>query len=114
VSVELPARIALVVVSGVMCALLCRWTVGAIRFGIAWPVARNLGRMMMRKERLQEYALIAEIIGAIAIVVSLVFVGRQIQQSADETALNTKAIQASIRQACICIWSTRFSTRESI
>ncbi len=53
------------------------------------------------KERLQEYALIAEIIGAIAIVVSLIFVGRQIQQSAEETALNTKAIQASIRQSIL-------------
>lgn len=32
-------------------------------------------------ERLQNYALIAEIVGAIAIVISLVFVGLQLQQS---------------------------------
>ncbi len=33
------------------------------------------------KERLQEYALIAEIIGAVAIVLSLLFVGQELQQS---------------------------------
>lgn len=33
------------------------------------------------KEKLQEYALIAEIIGAIAVVISLLFVGMQVRQS---------------------------------
>ena len=43
------------------------------------------------KEILQEYALIAEIISAIAIVISLVFIGFQIKD-------NTKATQASMFQ----------------
>jgi hypothetical protein len=46
------------------------------------------------REKLQEYALIAEIIGGIAIVASLIFVGFQVQQTADETALNTRQMQA--------------------
>jgi hypothetical protein len=44
-------------------------------------------------DKLQKYALIAEIIGGIAIVASLVFVGVGIRQSADETALNTRAVE---------------------
>ncbi len=43
-------------------------------------------------ELLQEYALIAEIISGIAIIISLIFVGIQIQR-------NTKATQASTFQA---------------
>lgn len=35
------------------------------------------------KEKLQEYALIAEILGGIAIVASLIFVGMQIQQNSE-------------------------------
>lgn len=50
------------------------------------------------KEKLQEYALIAEIISAVCIVMSLIFVGMQINQSAEETALNTKSIQAEAYQ----------------
>ena len=46
------------------------------------------------KEKLQEYALVAEIIGGIGIIASLVFVGVQVNQSADETALNTRQLQA--------------------
>ena len=46
------------------------------------------------KEKLQEYALLAEVISAIAIVISLIFVGFQINQGNLETALNTKAIQS--------------------
>ena len=53
------------------------------------------------KEKLQEYALIAEIIGGIAIVTSLIFVGVQINQGSTETALNTKAIQISAYQDLI-------------
>lgn len=41
---------------------------------------------------LSDWASIAEIVGACAIVVSLVFVGLQIRQEAEETALNTRAI----------------------
>ena len=48
--------------------------------------------------KLKKYALFAEIISAIAIVASLVFVGMGIRQSADETALNTSAIQAQTVQ----------------
>ena len=44
------------------------------------------------KEKLQEYALIAEIIGGIAIVASLLFVGVQINQ-------NNKLIEASAMNA---------------
>jgi len=50
------------------------------------------------KEKLQEYALIAEIISGIAIVISLVFVGIQIQQGTEETAINTSAIRTSAYQ----------------
>ena len=50
------------------------------------------------KERLQEYALLAEIIGGIAIVASLIFVGFQVQQTAEETALNTRQMQADAYQ----------------
>jgi hypothetical protein len=51
------------------------------------------------KEKLQEYALIAEIIGAIAIVASLIFVGLQVRLSAEETAQNTLQMQAMVYQA---------------
>jgi len=50
------------------------------------------------KEKLQEYALIAEIVGAIAIVISLVFVGFQINQGNEATRLNTRAIEVSAYQ----------------
>jgi hypothetical protein len=53
------------------------------------------------KEKLQEYALIAEIVGAIAIVISLITVAMQINQSAQETALNTNAVQVSAYQALV-------------
>jgi hypothetical protein len=53
------------------------------------------------KEKLQEYALLAEVISALAIVVSLVFVGFQIQQGNQETALNTKAIQSTVQQSML-------------
>ena len=51
------------------------------------------------KKKLQEYALVAEIASAIAVVISLIFVGLQIHQSSEETALNTNAIQVSAYQA---------------
>jgi hypothetical protein len=48
--------------------------------------------------KLEKWALIAEILSAIAVVVSLVFVGLQIRQGAEETALNTRAIETSAFQ----------------
>ena len=51
------------------------------------------------KEKLQEYALLAEIISAVCIVLSLIFVGLQVRQGSEETAANTAAIQGSVRQA---------------
>lgn len=42
----------------------------------------------MTKDKLQEYALIAEIIGGIAIVCSLIFVGVQIRQNSEVSEIN--------------------------
>ena len=52
----------------------------------------------MSNENLQKWALIAEIVGGIAIIFSLIFVGLEIRQTSEETAQNTLAIQASTRQ----------------
>jgi len=46
-------------------------------------------------DRLRNLAIWAEIIASIAVVVSLMFVGLQIRQSVAETALNTRAAEAS-------------------
>lgn len=51
------------------------------------------------KEKLQEYALIAEIIGGVAIVCSLLFVGVQIRQSAKISEVN--AYQELISQITV-------------
>ena len=48
--------------------------------------------------KLKEWALVAEITGAVGIIISLVFVGYQIQQGTEETSLNTRAIEASAFQ----------------
>ena len=48
------------------------------------------------KQKLQEYALLAEIFSALAIVVSLIFVGIQIQQSSELSQINA---YQSIRQS---------------
>jgi hypothetical protein len=42
----------------------------------------------MKKEKLHEYALIAEIIGGIAIVLSLIFVGMQVRQNSEISQVN--------------------------
>lgn len=47
------------------------------------------------KEELQKYALIAEIISALAVVAGLIFVGIQIKQSTEQNALNTRALEVS-------------------
>lgn len=56
---------------------------------------------MAFKDKLQEYALLAEIISAVAIVTSLIFVGLQIQQNSEETSLNTRASSANAYQQII-------------
>ena len=43
--------------------------------------------------KLQKWALLAEILGGIAVVVSLIFVGYQVQQSNEQAALNTSALR---------------------
>jgi len=48
--------------------------------------------------RLQLFALWAEIVGAAAVVVSLIFVGLQIRQGTFETALNTRTSQVNAYQ----------------
>lgn len=51
------------------------------------------------KEKLQEFALLAEIVSAICIVLSLLFVGLQVRQGAEETAANSEAIRSTVRQS---------------
>jgi len=51
------------------------------------------------KQRLQEYALIAEVVSAIAIVLSLIFVGLQVRQGAQETRENSVALRSQVQQA---------------
>jgi hypothetical protein len=52
----------------------------------------------MSGERLQKWALTAEIIGGIAIVISLIFVGYEVRQSTKEAALNRNALEVSSYQ----------------
>ena len=51
--------------------------------------------------KLERWALIAEIVGGVAIVLSLIFVGLQVRQSAEQTALNTDAIRADAIQSLV-------------
>jgi hypothetical protein len=62
------------------------------------------------KEKLQEYASIAEIIGAIAIVVSLLFVGIQVKQS--NSIATTDAIQTGT-QHWLSAYRETFGSTES-
>ncbi|MFK7865484.1 MAG: hypothetical protein AB8B95_14810 [Pseudohongiellaceae bacterium] len=55
----------------------------------------------MNNENLQRWALVAEITSGIAVVLSLIFVGFQIQQSSEETAMNTRALEATTYQNLI-------------
>ena len=55
----------------------------------------------MNNDLLKKWALVAEIIGGIAIVLSLLFVGFQIRQEAEQTRLNTRAVEASAYQDLI-------------
>ncbi len=52
----------------------------------------------MRLENLKEWALVAEIISAVAVVLSLIFVAIQIRDGTKQTILNTQAIQATALQ----------------
>ena len=51
--------------------------------------------------KLERWALIAEIISAVAIVLSLIFVGFQVRQSSEETAANSRALEATIRESML-------------
>ena len=53
------------------------------------------------KAKLEEYAFIAQIVSAVAIVVSLVFVGLQVRLGAQETAANSEAIRGQVREAML-------------
>ncbi|MDG2177122.1 MAG: hypothetical protein P8M72_13475 [Gammaproteobacteria bacterium] len=55
----------------------------------------------MMKEKLQEFAFIAEIISALAVIAGLIFVGLETRQSSEETALNTRAIETAAYQDLI-------------
>ena len=57
---------------------------------------RFAGEQEILKKSLEEYALAAEIIGAIAVVISLIYVGTSVSQ-------NTNAIQVSNHQALIAL-----------
>ena len=48
-----------------------------------------------QNRRLQVFGIWAEIVAAAAVVISLIFVGIQVRQTAEETALNTEATRAA-------------------
>jgi len=50
----------------------------------------------MKNEKLQEWALVAEIVGAVAVVVSLIYVGVSVRQ-------NTDAILVANHQAIVAM-----------
>ena len=50
---------------------------------------------------LKKWALLAEISGAVAVVVSLVFVGYQLKQANEQTSLNTRALEMAAYQQLI-------------
>ena len=62
------------------------------------------------KEKLQEYALLAEIIGGIAIVASLLFVGLQIQQNTNLSKAN--AYRETIQE--IADWREMLATNSEL
>ena len=51
------------------------------------------------KEKLEQYAFIAQIVSAGAIVLSLIFVGLQVRMGAQETAANSLAVRSAVQQA---------------
>lgn len=52
----------------------------------------------MANEKLQKWALVAEIASAIAVVVSLIFLALQIKEGNEQSRLNTEAVRASTLQ----------------
>ena len=52
----------------------------------------------MANERLQKWALVAEIASAVAVVVSLIFLALQIKDGNEQAKLNTEAVRASTLQ----------------
>jgi hypothetical protein len=53
------------------------------------------------KKKLKEFALVAEIISALAVVAGLIFVGLEISQSTDQAMLNTRAVEVAAYQDLI-------------
>ena len=51
--------------------------------------------------KLKKWALLAEILGGIAVVLTLIFVGYQIQQSNEQAALNTSALRLTAYQQLV-------------
>ena len=51
--------------------------------------------------KLEKWALISEIISAIAIVLSLIFVGMQVRQGTEQTAANSRALEATVRESML-------------
>ena len=49
----------------------------------------------MDSSKLKYWALVAEIVSAIAVVLSLVFLAMQIRDSTEQTVLNTEAVQST-------------------
>ncbi len=62
---------------------------------------RKVGCNLGVELKLQKWALIAEILGAVAVIVSLGFVGYQLQQSNEQAALNTRALELAAYQQLI-------------
>ena len=68
----------------------------------------------MNSDRLQKWALVAEIVGGLAVVLSLIFVGLEIRQSSEETALNTRAVETGAYQDLIGqIMAINFNTQNN-
>jgi len=55
----------------------------------------------MNNDSLKKWALVAEILGGLSVVLSLIFVGVQIRQGSEQTELNTRAVEISAYQDLI-------------
>ncbi len=55
----------------------------------------------MKNKQIQKWALFAEILSAVAVVVSLGFVGYQLQQSNEQAAVSTRALERAAYQQLI-------------
>ena len=51
--------------------------------------------------KLEKWALCAEIVSAIAIVLSLIFVGMQVRLGTEQTAANSRALEATVRESML-------------